>query len=218
MSSNNEEKELTAEDRDAEIARLQAEKSAAATALAEQEKIAKQHREEFKQRNAAQSFLAEIGRSGISWHIDPDDLRKLVDRVCVIRTSEDGKQLQALDKETGEDIGIRKALERTAIKHQHVVKDNTASHLLPQRADDGTYRPLSRQDLTTWGQKSAFIDEHGLQAYSELGAKSQRGITSDIDRMTAEDVGRMSRAQRSDLVKKYGSEIYSQILSRRRKP
>jgi hypothetical protein len=214
-----EEKTLSVAEADEQLKAAKEDRAKAQAAEQQAEADAKRQREEFKQINSEQSFLAEMGRSGISWNIEPEELRQLIGLVCVLRSSEDGRQLQALDKTTGEDIGVRKALELLAVKHhQTLVKDNTASHLLPQRADDGTYRPLSREDMKTWGQKSAFINEHGLQAYSELGAKSQRGITSDIYRMTAEDVNRMSRAQRSDLVKKYGSEIYSQILSRRRKP
>jgi hypothetical protein len=217
-SNSNDEETVSVAEAEEQFKAAKAEREKAVAAVQQSEAEAKRQLDEYRETNASQEFLSQMGRTGISWNVSPDELRQLIGLVCVLRSSEDGKQLQALDKETGQDIGVRKALELLATKHHHtLVKGNTASHLLPQRADDGTYRPLSREDLKTWGQRSAFIFEHGLTAYENLGAKSTRGITTDIDRMTAHDVARMSLKQRAELVGRVGAEIYSMILSKKGK-
>src|SRR5437764_8633368 len=95
-----EEKQLTPEETQLEIARLQQQKAEAEARRAAEEAESQRQREERRAMNYEQSWAACIGSSGILWHPEPDELEKLLSVVGVtLRSSRDGRTVQALDKD-----------------------------------------------------------------------------------------------------------------------
>ena len=68
MTDSNEEKQLTLEQQDLEIARLQRERAADALKLAEAQKESERKREERRVVNFTETMKMQIGKSGIVFH------------------------------------------------------------------------------------------------------------------------------------------------------
>ena len=211
------EEDRTPEQIQLEIARLQSEKAASEAKSAEQHRVAQESRENIRQANYGQTYLAEMGRSGIRFHCeDITDFEKLVTLTgCTLRSSADGRTLQGLDSD-GRDIGATKVFERVALKFPFVVKDDSAAHLKP-RDPNGAFKTLSKSDFKTTQAKAAYIRsaEGGLEKWEALPLRSTLGIEQDVDKITAKDWSRMTLAQRSSLIEAHGSAIVSQVLARR---
>jgi hypothetical protein len=214
METNDE--QLTVEQASVKIAEAQALKAKIQADLSEQERTAQEHRENSRKLNFGQTFLAGIGQSGIRFHADPEDLEKVFPLTgFTLRSSADGRQIQALD-EDGRDVGLVRAFEKVALKYPNFVKDDTASHLKPRDAQ-GAYKTLAKSDFKTYAAKAEYIRNEGIEKWEAMPLYSTRGIETNVDKIDAEDWKRMPSAQKSQLISEYGQDIVSQILSRRRK-
>jgi hypothetical protein len=214
MSSHQHEIEVTPEQRDLEIARLQAEKAADEARLADQQKESERQREERRALNFSQTWKAEIGRAGIVWFPSQEELESLIPLTgYALRSSADGRMIQALD-ENGKEIPVAKVLEKLALKYPNMVRDGTANHLKP-RESTGEFRSLSKADFKTLAAKATFVRESGLDVWERMPLHPKKGPNNNIDEMTASDWRKLNLTQKSQIVSEYGEYAVQEILRRR---
>jgi hypothetical protein len=215
--NNNEEQPKTAEERELLIEQLKTEQAKYAADRAQDEAEKERLRESGRITNFAQTLKSEIGRSGIVFEGEQDELERLIPRTgCTLRSSADGRMIQALD-EAGKEVPISKVMEKLAVKFPFMVKDGTADHLLPKRDSKGKFSgeaSLSKQDFKTTASKSLAIKERGLSWWESLPLHPTLGSSNDVNKLGRSDWSKLNVTQRSGLIAQYGSEIVQEIISR----
>src|SRR5437879_11775625 len=128
------EAQLTPEERDLEIARLQTERAKFEAERAREENEARVKAEEIRQVNARQTLKAAVGRTGVRFYIDDPDEFLTILRVAgfELTPNNSGTAYRVLD-EGGKEIELEKAIEYVATTRSHFVHSG-GDHLKPRDA------------------------------------------------------------------------------------
>src|SRR4051794_1535983 len=122
METINPHEELTVEQTQLEIARLQTRR--AELEAKRVEGLARQDREQEENRrlNAAATFKAAVGRTGVKFYLeDFDELKKVLESHYTLTSSKTGDSFRVLDT-NGTQVPLEKALENLAVAHPFLVR------------------------------------------------------------------------------------------------
>jgi hypothetical protein len=195
-----------------DIALLQKQKAEAESTRAEIEDRQRKDQEQTRQTRAAETFRSAVGKTGIRFFMEEEDLKTVLKTMhYTVTASNAGDSFRVLD-ENGKQIELERAIEALGAKHPNLIQSG-GEHLLPLRDETGAYREPARSDYTTLAAKSRYISEFGLSRWEQMSAHpTKKAPTSQLD---AKSYSRLSLREKSALVSEIGEAGVSEILRRR---
>jgi L,D-peptidoglycan transpeptidase YkuD (ErfK/YbiS/YcfS/YnhG family) len=205
------EQNLTPEQAQLQIARLQKQK-AEAEAGRERIRIEREREQETaRQQNAVETFKAAVGRTGIRFHGDLEEVQIALGASGYSLTpSATGNEFRVLDK-SGTQIQLEKALEDFARAKPFWVHSGD-SHLKP-RDENGQWAPLSRDDFgNNVAAKVRWINENPGE-WEKL--PQHRTAKVGLSRMTAQQYRALHPSEKVVILAKIGEAGVAEILRRK---
>jgi hypothetical protein len=212
ISDNEDALPLNSEQIGVRVAELQKEKAEldAATSKAEGQRL--QAQEALRETNAAITMRAAIGKTGVKFYNEPDELRSILGVMgFTLTASNRGDSIRVLDS-AGKQVTLESALETIAIAKPYLVDGDTARHLRP-RTEQGHYAELSRDQFSTVASKSRWISEHSLAEWEAM--PQHRAAKTPVSQITARQYSALPLSAKSKLVSELGTEGIEEIMRRR---
>ena len=212
MITTNTNEELTPEQAQVEIAKLQTQKAEAEAKRAAIEERQREDQELLRQTNASETFRAALGSTGIKFHVEEEDLQKVLKAMDYTLTpSNFGDSFRVLDS-NNKQIPLEKALENLALAHPNLIQSG-GDHLRP-RTESGAFAELCRDDFgSNYAAKARWIREHSLQEWEAM--PQHRTAKAPASQMNPREYSQLSIREKSKLISEIGEQGISQILARR---
>jgi hypothetical protein len=196
------EQELELELEKVRTGRLEAEHATAQSAI-EVERL----RVEREQKLFGERFAHCLAATGLKPYCSPEDL------LSVLRTRYDivihpSGSFEVRHKNSGNLLDFDKAMDQFAREKKVLFETGSLKRIEEKR-------PLTRADLRTTAEKSAYISEHGLAKFEALDAKPSGPTSSNVLTMSAAAYSKLSLSQKSKIIDEYGNTAIEEILRRR---
>jgi hypothetical protein len=185
-----------------ELAREHARAEEAAAQRAKLESESKQLESEILKIKFDQSLKAAFEKCRAKFYPDMRSVLKLLPENVRIGPMLDGTCRVEVN---GKESDLQTLLEDFALKNRWLVQD-----LGELRFDDSK---LTKEDLRTPEERSAFISKRGLDAFEHMPRTREEGI--DVSTMTGAQYSKLSTPRKSELIDRLGVAEVEKIIARK---
>jgi len=184
--------------------------------IAEEQKLAEEQQrvaavlEERRRTALSENLKREIMATGLRPYDSPEDLKLVMEKQGIKFNINNNGTFDLTDA-NGRRVEFGAALESLA-KDRRWLFDGRSLHRLDRQEQRGE---ITRADLKTTAEKSAYISKFGLAAFEALKQRPSGSTSTNVLTMRAADYNRLGLREKSKLIDEYGTAAVQEILRRR---